>query len=156
MIPAWVIHSKITCTKVKVYIPRGGGGEGLAPSPEFDERKKKMRINFKKYVIAGLWAFAFSSILCVADSYAVFENLTSAGSEIFSGMRQVIWGAAGFGIIAIAIGAIFGGLNWKWLTAIIIGLVVIALTGGILSYLTAGTGADTSVSGIQNTLVTAE
>lgn len=131
-------------------------GEGIGPSPYLKIERKKMRINFKKYLIAGLWAFALSSILCAADSYAVFENLTATGAEIFNGMRKIIWGAAGFGIIAIAIGAIFGGLNWKWLAAIIIGLVVIALTGGILAYLTAGTGADTSVGGIQNTLVTAE
>ena len=115
-----------------------------------------MHINLKKYILAGLWAFALSSILGAADSYAIFENLTSTGAEIFVGMRGIIWGAAGFGIIAIAIGALFGGLNWKWLAAIVIGLMVIALTGGLLSYLTAGTGADVSVSGISNTLVLAE
>ena len=114
-----------------------------------------MRINLKKYVFAGLWAFALSSILCAADSYAVFENLTATGAEIFEGMKQIIWGAAGFGIIAVAIGALFGALNWKWLAAIVIGLVVIAGTGGLLTYLTAGTGADVSVSGISDTLINA-
>ena len=29
----------------------------------------------------------------------------------------------------------FGTLNWKWLVAIIIGLVVIALTAGIINYM---------------------
>ena len=115
-----------------------------------------MYLKLKKYMLAGLGVFALSSILGAADSYAVFENLTSTGSQIFEGMKQIIWGAAGFGIIAIAIGAIFGSLNWKWLAAIVIGLVVIALTAAILSYLTAGTGADTSVKGIHDTLIYAE
>ncbi len=115
-----------------------------------------LSINFKKYVLAGLFAFALSSILCATDSYAVFENLTSTGWEIFGGMRKIIFGAAGFGIIAIAIGSFFGALNWKWLSAIIIGLVVIALTVGLVQYLVAGTGADITVSGITDTLVNAD
>ncbi|MBR2299128.1 MAG: hypothetical protein IJ870_00960 [Alphaproteobacteria bacterium] len=115
-------------------------------------------INFKKmrkYLLAGLLAFAFSSILCATDSYAAFETLTETGSEIFEGMKKVIFAAAGFGIIAVALGGIFGVLNWKWLAAIIIGVVVIAATGGLLNYMTAGTGADTSVKGITDTLVNA-
>lgn len=115
-----------------------------------------LSVNFKKYVCAGMLAFALSSILCATDSYAVFENLTSTGWEIFGGMRKIIFGAAGFGIIAIAIGSFFGALNWKWLSAIIIGLIVIALTVGLVQYLVAGTGADISVSGITDTLVNAE
>lgn len=114
-----------------------------------------MSVNFKKYMMAGLFAFLLSSILCVSDSYAIFENLTSTGGEIFTGMKKIIFGAAGFGIIAVAIGGIFGSLNWKWLTAIIIGVVVISLTAGIINYLVAGTGADVSVKGISDSLINA-
>ncbi len=118
--------------------------------------KFKKVLNAKKYVLAGLLCFALSSILCVGNSYAVFENLTNTGWEVFGGMRQIIFGAAGFGIIAIAIGSFFGALNWKWLSAIIIGLVVIALTVSLVKYLVAGTGADVSISGISDTLINAE
>lgn len=113
-------------------------------------------INLKKYLSLGVLAFALSSILCATDSYAVFEDLTRTGGEIFEGMKGIIYGAAGFGIIAIAIGSFFGALNWKWLSAIIIGLIVIAATAGIINYLAAGTGADISVSGISDTLKTGE
>ena len=117
-----------------------------------------LNINFKKigkYFAAGFLVFAFSSILCAADSYAAFETLTDTGTEIFEGMKKIIFASAGFGIIAVALGGIFGVLNWKWLAAIIIGVVVIAATGGLLHYMTAGTGADTSVQGITDTLVNA-
>ncbi len=113
-------------------------------------------INLKKYLSFGVLFFALSSILCATDSYAVFEDLTRTGGEIFEGMKGIIYGAAGFGIIAIAIGSFFGALNWKWLSAIIIGLIVIAATAGIINYLAAGTGADISVSGISDTLKTGE
>ena len=98
-----------------------------------------------KYLMAGLLVFALSSFLLSTDCYAdaTFGSLTKAGTEIFGGMRKIIFASAGFGIIAVALGAIFGALNWKWLAAIIIGVVVIALTGGLLAYMTAGTKADT-------------
>ena len=109
---------------------------------------------YSRYLLAGFLVFALSSVLCASDCYAVFESLTGAGSTIFVGMRRIIFASAGFGIIAIAIGAIFGSLNWKWLAAIIIGIVVIAATGALVSYLTMGTGADVTVKGITNTLTT--
>lgn len=118
--------------------------------------KFKKASAIKRYLFAGFVCFVLSSILCAGSSYAVFENLTSTGWEIFGGMRQIIFGAAGFGIIAIAIGSFFGALNWKWLSAIIIGLVVIALTVSLVKYLVEGTGADISISGISDTLINAE
>ena len=79
-------------------------------------------------------AFLASSILFATNSYAaLFEDLTSKGAEIFKGMREIIYAVAGFGIVAIAIGGFFG--NFKWLGAIIIGLMVIALTAGIINYM---------------------
>jgi len=115
-----------------------------------------LSVNFKKCLFNGLVVFFVSSILCAADAYAVFENLTSTGWEVFGGMRKIIFGAAGFGIIAVAIGGFFGVLNWKWLSAIIIGLVVIGTTVAIVKYMVAGTGADVSVGGISDTLINAD
>ena len=63
---------------------------------------------------------------------ALFSQLTQSGSTIFEGMKMIIYAVAGFGIVGVAIGGFFGNLNWKWLSAIIIGLLVIAMTAGIL------------------------
>ena len=54
-------------------------------------------------------------------------------------VSSIIFAVSGFGIIAIAVGGFFGNFNWKWLGAIIIGLMVIALTSGIIQYMV---GAD--------------
>ena len=112
-----------------------------------------LSVNFKKYITAGVVVFLLSSILCAADAYAVFENLTSTGWEVFGGMRKIIFGASAFGIIAVAIGGFFGVLNWKWLSAIVIGLIVIALTVSAVRYMVEGTGADVTISGINDTLI---
>ena len=51
-------------------------------------------------------------------------------------MRDIVYVVAGFGIIGVAVGGFFGNLNWKWLSAIIIGLVVLAVTGAFVKYVT--------------------
>lgn len=91
---------------------------------------------------------AFSSVLFAASAYAgdaetgtnsgLFSELITKGAEIFKGIREIIYVVAGFGIIGVSVGGFFGNLNWKWLGAIIIGLMVIGLTGSIIEYV----GAD--------------
>ena len=66
----------------------------------------------------------------------IFSELTEKGAEIFTGMRDIVYVVAGFGIIGVAVGGFFGNLNWKWLSAIIIGLVVLAVTGAFVKYVT--------------------
>ena len=119
--------------------------------------KKMLRVKVKKIVGLSIFLFAISSVLFATNSYALFENLTESGGKIFLGMRDIIYAVSGFGIIAIAIGGFFGNFNWKWLSAIIIGLMVIALMAGILAYMT-DTSADSiaSVTGITDSLITAE
>ena len=59
-----------------------------------------------------------------------FGGLIASGREIFTGLREIIYPASAVGIIAVCIGGFF---NWKWLTAIILGLVVISLCAGFVS-----------------------
>lgn len=84
--------------------------------------------------------FVVSSVLFATDSFAaentgLFSDLIAKGGSIFSGMREIIYAVAGFGISAVAIGGFFGNLNWKWLVAIALGLFVIATTGVIINYM---------------------
>lgn len=121
-----------------------------------EKRDRKMNILYikvKNLLVISLLVFMASSVLFAIDSYAadgaLFADLTSKGAEIFTGMRDIIYVVAGFGIIGVAVGGFFGTLNWKWLGAIIIGLMVIALTG---SFITTVVGPEGSVSGITDTL----
>lgn len=72
---------------------------------------------------------------CSSD-YGLFSGLIKTGSDIFKGLRDLIYVVAGFGIIGVAVGGFFGNLNWKWLGAILIALVVIASTGEIINMIT--------------------
>lgn len=83
----------------------------------------------------GALFFGVSSVLYAHNSFALFEELTGKGTEIFLGMRDIVYVVAGFGIIGVAVGGFFGTLNWKWLGAIIIGLVIIAMTAAFINYI---------------------
>ena len=99
--------------------------------------KGMLHINLKKFLLTALLVFVCSSILFAADSHAeeLFGDLAKHGGKIFTGMREIIYAVSGFGIIAVVIGCLFGSINWKWLTAIIIGLFVIAATAAIINYM---------------------
>ena len=106
----------------------------------FQKRDEKMLcVKLKKFLVLSVMVFAVSSILFATNSYAedgaLFGDLTKKGIEIFGGMREIIYAVSGFGVVAIAVGAFFGTMNWKWLVAIIIGLFVIASTAGIINYM---------------------
>lgn len=120
-----------------------------------------LQLKVKKFVGYFLFIMVISSVLFAGNAYAqnkpLFSDLMDTGSIIFTGMREVVFAVSGFGIVAVAVGGFFGIINWRWLSAIIIGLVVIAVTAQILNYMTEGQhkgkGGDRSFSNITDTLV---
>lgn len=72
---------------------------------------------------------------CSGD-LGIFKELVQTGQMIFNRLRDLIYVVAGFGIIAVAVGGFFGNLNWKWLGAIVISLVVIATAGELIVLMT--------------------
>ena len=77
-----------------------------------------------------------SAVTGCSSDYGLFSGLITTGRDIFNGLRDLIYVVAGFGIIGIAVGGFFGNLNWKWLGAVMIALVVIATTGEIINMIT--------------------
>lgn len=66
---------------------------------------------------------------------ALFSHLAKKASELFMGLREIIYVVSAFGILGVAIGGFFGNINWKWFGAIAIGLMVIAVTSSLIKYL---------------------
>lgn len=81
--------------------------------------------------------YALTILILLAPSAAnaagAFGSLIASGQEIFTGLREIIYPASAVGIIAVCIGGFFGNINWKWLTAIILGLIVISLCAGFVA-----------------------
>lgn len=61
------------------------------------------------------------------DAYAVFESLQTAGNNIFKGIVKIIYPAATIGLACVCIAGMFGNFNWKWLAAIMLGVLIISL-----------------------------
>lgn len=61
------------------------------------------------------------------DAYAVFESLQTAGNNIFHGIVKIIYPAATIGLACVCIAGMFGNFNWKWLAAIMLGVLIISL-----------------------------
>lgn len=116
---------------------------------------RQLCVRVKKAARFMALVLVFSSVLFTASAHAedtgLFKDLIKKGAEIFNGMRDIIYVVAGFGIIGVSVGGFFGNLNWKWLGAIVIGLMVIGLTGSIISYV-GGKEASTAAEAIGNTL----
>ena len=93
-----------------------------------------------------------SAVTGCSSNYGLFSGLINTGSKIFNGLRDLIYVVAGFGIIGVAVGGFFGNLNWKWLGAIVISLVVIASTGELINLIT-GCDGFTSAAKITSTLI---
>lgn len=77
-----------------------------------------------------------SAVTGCSSNQGIFSGLIDTGRKVFNGLRDLIYVVAGFGIIGVAVGGFFGNLNWKWLGAIVISLVVIATTGELISAIT--------------------
>ncbi len=100
-----------------------------------------------------------SSDFCNSD-FGIFKDLIRTGRTIFNRLRDLIYVVAGFGIIAVAVGGFFGNLNWKWLGAIVISLVVIATAGELIVLMTGcesfGSALITNTLTNENTMSTAD
>lgn len=118
---------------------------------------RQLCVRVKKTARFMALVLVFSSVLFTASAHAeckadgLFKDLICKGADIFNGMRDIIYVVAGFGIIGVSVGGFFGNLNWKWLGAIVIGLMVIGLTGSIIAFV-AGDQANTAAKAIGDTL----
>lgn len=89
-----------------------------------------------KNQIALLALIVISILIFSPSAHAeMFDSLTTKGAELFTNMRDIVYIVAGFGLIGIAVGGIFGQINWKWLVALAIGLMVLASAGALIKFI---------------------
>ena len=78
------------------------------------------------------------------DSFAadtVFATVTTKSKDLFENVKKVVFVVGGFGLVGLAVGAIFGAVKWKWFASLAIGLAILAVAGAIVDYVTgAGPG----------------
>lgn len=95
-------------------------------------------------------AFMFAAPV---DAYAqdVMSTATSKLGETFEAIKKIVFVLGGFGLVGLAVGAIFGAVKWKWFASVAIGLAVVAAASAVVSYATNDTSA-MAAANVQDTL----
>lgn len=99
----------------------------------------------------GVWAFLMAVaaiVILPSDALAAFESLTESGKNIFIGLKHIIYPGAAIGIICVCIGGFFGNINFKWVAALFIGLIVIACCGKFIEIFT-GNGNNGGIESVR-------
>lgn len=68
-----------------------------------------------------------------ADAFGV---VTSKGRTLFNNVKTVVFVMGGFGLVGLAVGAIFGAVKWKWFASLAFGLLILAIAAQIVNYFT--------------------
>lgn len=88
------------------------------------------------YLMVGLLiAVVFFCGDAMADG--IFDTATTKAAKAFESTKKIIFIVGGFGLIVIALAAIFGKMKWSTFVFLLIGLAIVAAAGMIVEY-TAG------------------
>lgn len=67
-----------------------------------------------------------------------FSAVTNKGVELFNNVKVLVFVLGGFGLVGLAVGAIFGAVKWKWFGSLAIGMITLAVAAQIVTYFTGG------------------
>jgi len=89
-----------------------------------------------KLVYLALAMLLATSTEGFAAGTTAFDIVQKKGIELFKNVKTVIFILGGFGLVGLAVGAIFGSVKWKWFASLAIGLVILAIASSIITYFT--------------------
>lgn len=69
-----------------------------------------------------------------AQDARAFQEITKKAVDIFRQVRTIIFIVGGFGLMVLAVAAIFGTMSWEKFAYLGIGLTILALAGAIVEW----------------------
>ena len=69
-------------------------------------------------------------------SGTVVTSAIKKTANVFKSVRTIVFVVGGFGLVGLAVQAIFGKVKWPWFGALAVGLGVLAAAGALIDYAT--------------------
>ena len=86
-------------------------------------------------LVVGIMLFGFDAA-AVPGNGNIFTNTFSVLGNVFKNVRVIVYIIGAFGLIGIAVMAILGKLQFKWLAYLAIGLAIVAAADLVIKYAT--------------------
>jgi len=102
---------------------------------------------------AALLAILSFDAMAAQSSQTVVGAAIKKSANVFQSVRTIVFVIGGFGLVGLAVQAIFGKVKWPWFGALAVGLGVLAAAGAIISYAT-GDNVTTAEGGYNDTFST--
>ena len=102
------------------------------------------------FVLCALLLVVSTGVLAVDNP---FQVAVDKAVDAFKGARNLVFTIGGFALIGLAVAAVFGKVNWKWVGALAIGLGILAVAGAIVDYAStsdAGMGSGTKIGQLED------
>jgi len=100
----------------------------------------------KVLAVAGVASVVASNAYAAGDAGNALDKIALKAASMFAGVRKIVFVVGGFGLIGLAMAAIFGKIQWKWFGALAVGLAILALASTVVTYV-AGDKAGEQFSG---------
>ncbi|MCP4393828.1 MAG: TrbC/VirB2 family protein [Alphaproteobacteria bacterium] len=94
-------------------------------------------------ILALVVTLSFASPAFADDA---MDDIATKLAELFDSVRIILFVIGGFGLIGLAMGAIFGNIDWKWVGALAFGLFIVAIAATVIKTFT-GDDAISDVEG---------
>ena len=94
-------------------------------------------------LVAGLLLYGTGA--AAADD--IFEKAFEVTASVFKNVRYIVYIIGGFGLIGLAVAAILGKMQFKWLVYVALGLAIVAAADMIVQYATETTRTGTKEIG---------
>ena len=82
-------------------------------------------------LVAGILLYGFG-----AAAEDIFEKAFNVTATVFKNVRFIVYIIGGFGLIGLAVAAILGKMQFKWLVYVAMGLAIVAAADLVVSYAT--------------------
>lgn len=90
-------------------------------------------------LVIGLFLYGFEALAADnggTNGQGAFKRAAEIMIKTFQNVRMIVYILGAFGLIGIAVGAIMGKINFKWLGVLAIGLAIVAGADAIIRYAT--------------------